>query len=249
MAGITNHILFIISNNELAKVGELEGPSCNGRFVQKNLGQITLSNIANFVSEHGLATGQFKDIYPGCEITIMDGTYNAVWVCAGLDTEYNRGDIACPHGASFIPKVPLFNAQMNSTNTNSGGYAGSVMHKSTLPMVANNLKKALGGHLLNRRVSLSNSANGAVFADTYCTLLTENQVYGSRVFGASYDTGEGDQILPIFKFINHVYYNRSSFWLRALHSSDAFCNTTYFGTPSFNGASASLGVVPLIVIG
>ena len=112
------------------------------------------------MNNHKVSSGKFYDVYPFDEVTIKDGTYNAVWIVAGLDTEFGKGDTALSHHhVTLIPKTHLFTARMNSTSTTVGGYYGSEMNQSTLPAVANNLKKVLGNHLLERRVLLSKSIN------------------------------------------------------------------------------------------
>lgn len=156
---------------------------------------------------------------------------------------------------------------MNDTDTTEGGYAGSEMHTTTLPTIVTNLQKALGSHLLKRRVLLTNSisatavsgagaawigsSNSWDWTDAYATLMSEVQVYGAAVFSSSgYDVGVACQQLPIFKFINHVRLARVSFWLSAVVSATNFAYAHYVGFPSNHNASDSdIGVRPLIVIG
>ena len=172
--------------------------------------------------------------------------------------------IATPH-ITLIPRIPLFNAQMNSTNTTSGGYKGSAMHTSTLPTVVSNLQTVLGTHLLKRYALLSNAvdttrsnmfgtAGGASssweWTEVYATLPSEVQIYGSTIWSSSgYDTGEACMKLPVFNFINHVQFSRWGFWLRGVASSSNFCYANSGGYASTWGASNSLGVRPVICIG
>ena len=240
----------------------------NSYYRGKNLGTITASNIDTFLSTHEVSSGKFTDIYVGDRITIQDGTYNKVWVVAGLDTEYNRGYSALStHHISLIPETYLFNGRMNSTNTTEGGYINSEMHTVTLPTIVTNLKKALGTHLLERSVLLTNSisnnissgagsgytgsSNNYTYTNTYATIMSEVQVYGSIIWSSSgYDIGEACQQLPIFKFINHVRNGRYYFWLRGISCST---NYTIAGNHGFAGETAAsrsdFGIRPLIVIG
>lgn len=208
----------------------------------------------------------------GDTIIINDGVYNASWIIAAFDPYYNIGwkendsEYVNKHHFGLIPKYPLFSARMNPTNTSEWGYYGSEMHQKTLPTVADNLKKALGNHLLNRRVLLSNSisttaASGAGsgwigcsnnwdWYDAFCTLLTEVQVYGSTVFSSSgYDIGESYEKLPIFNFIHPVTFNRSTFWLRTVSGSTTFAIVAGNGSASYRDTSYPCGVLPLIIIG
>ena len=239
----------------------------NGIFRGKNLGTITSANIASFLSEHEVSTGKFTGLYVGDEITIQDGTYNAVWLIAGFDTEYNKGDTAfTTHHITLIPKTPLYSDQMNSTDTTAGGYKGSAMHTTKLPALATKLQTALGAHLLTHRAIISNAVNteaapggssiwkgmasGWEWTDVKCVLPTEAQVYGGTVFSSSgWDTGEAEQKLPVFNFINPVQFSRWGFWLRCVASSPRFCRCSVDGGAFAVGASASYGVRPLICVG
>jgi hypothetical protein len=239
----------------------------NNIYKCRNLGTISSSNVDAWIAKHINSDGTFNDIYVGDVVTIQDGTYNAKWVVAGFDTELNKGDTAlATHHISLIPQTYLFTAPMNDTDTTAGGYAGSKMHKTTLVTVANNLKNALGSHLLERRVLLSNSVNTSIASgagagytgasnnwgwfSAFCTLLTEVQVYGSRVLSSSsYDIGEGCSQLPLFKFVNHVYHGRFNFWLRAVASSTTFARAGANGNTDNGRASNANAVRPLITIG
>ncbi len=251
-------------NND--SIGKFNGYSNNGIYRGKNLGTITSSNIDAFLTEHKVSSGVFEDLYVGDIITIQDGTYNAQWLIAGFNTELNKGDTALTtNHISLIPVSKLLDAPMNSSHTTSGGYKGSIMHSTTLPTVAANLKNALGSHLLNRRVLLSNAtATGTSMAgagysgyssnwewcSAYCTLMTEVQCYGSTVFSSSFfDVGEGYEKLPIFNFIHPVTFARVTFWLRAVANSTYFALVSDYGYAGYIGAGRSYGVRPLITIG
>ena len=238
----------------------------NNIYKHRDLGTITSSNRDEWIAKHINSDGTFNDIYVGDIVTIQDGVYNAIWVVAGLDTEYNKGDTALTtHHISLIPLTYLLIASMNDTNTTVGAYAGSKMHTTTLVTVANNLKNALGNRLLERRVLLSNSmdtsiasragggytgaSNNWAWTSAYCTLLTEVQVYGSTVFSSSfYDVGEGCSQLPLFKFINHVYFGRYAFWLRAVASFMSFAFAGNQGAAGVDGALGAYAIRPLITI-
>ena len=237
----------------------------NDRYEAKSLGTwSSVSQVDSFLSTYTHANG-YNGLSVGNYATIQDGIYNKAWLIAGFDTEYNRGDTASGYGITMIPIEPLFNAQMNTSNTTAGGYYGSAMRTSTLPTVATNLKKVLGDHLLSRRVLLSNSVNstapspggagwtgssdGWAWYSEYLTLMSEVQVYGSSVWGGGYDVGEADKILPIFKFIHQNEFSRLTFWLRAVASSTIFARADDDGRAGIWGASLSDGVRPLLYLG
>ena len=247
----------------------------NGIYRGKNLGTFTsTAELETFLANHEITTGNFTDLYLGDYFTIQDGTYNANWMIAGFDTEFYKGWLVdgssdvqwiTQHHITLIPRVPLFNAQMNSTNTTSGGYKGSAMHTSTLPTVVSNLQTVLGTHLLKRYALLSTAvdttrsnmygtAGGASssweWTEVYATLPSEVQIYGSTIWSSSgYDTGEACMKLPVFNFINHVQFSRWGFWLRGVASSSNFCLASYSGLATTWGASNSVGVRPVICIG
>ena len=247
----------------------------NGIYRGKNLGTFTsTTELETFLADHEVSSGNFTDLYLGDYITIQDGTYNANWMIAGFDTEFYKGWLVdgssdvqwiTQHHITLIPRIPLFNAQMNSTNTTSGGYKGSAMHTSTLPTVVSNLQTVLGAHLLKRYALLSNAvdttrsnmfgtAGGASssweWTEVYATLPSEVQIYGSTIWSSSgYDTGEACMKLPVFNFINHVQFSRWSFWLRGVASSGDFCDASGGGDAIAWDASGSGGVRPVICIG
>ena len=264
-AYIPTSSLIYSMNQTLTSLNDACKLTPNDRFEYKSLGTwSSTSQVDTFLSTYTHANG-YNGISVGNYVTIQDGTYNKAWLIAGFDTEYNRGDTVSGYGITMIPIEPLFNAQMNSSNTTAGGYYGSAMRTSTLPTVATNLKKVLGSHLLSRRVLLSNSinssasspagagwtgtSNGWTWYSEYLTLMSEVQVYGSSVFGGGFDVGEACQKLPIFNFIHYNEYSRWHFWLRAVASSAYFANAAGSGDADYSFASASSGVRPLLYLG
>ena len=259
----------------VGRTGQGNSTQRNGIYRGIKVGTISsISELETWLTDHNVGLGQYTDLYLGDYITIQDGTYNANWMIAGFDTEFYKGwlvdgssDVQWinQHHITLIPRIPLFNAQMNSTNTTSGGYKGSAMHTSTLPTVVSNLQTVLGTHLLKRYALLSNAvdttrsnmfgtAGGASssweWAEVYATLPSEVQIYGSTIWSSSgYDTGEACMKLPVFNFINHVQFSRWHFWLRGVASSSSFCIAGGSGAADAWGASSSLGVRPVICIG
>lgn len=259
----------------VGRTGLGNGVQRNGIYRGINVGTISsIGELETWLTDHNVGLGVYTDLYLGDYITIQDGTYNANWMIAGFDTEFYKGwlvdgssDVQWinQHHITLIPRIPLFNAQMNSTNTTSGGYKGSAMHTSTLPTVVSNLQTVLGTHLLKRYALLSSAvdttrsnmfgtAGGASssweWTEVYATLPSEMQIYGSTIWSSSgYDTGEACMKLPVFNFINHVQFSRWSFWLRGVASSGGFCGAGDLGLAGAWGASDSRGVRPVICIG
>lgn len=244
-----------------------DGASHNGYFEEKNLGTWSSTiDVDNFITQNGISAGTFGNLKLGNYVTIQDGTYNKTWMIAGFDVHWNIGDTTfAKHHIAMVPRTNLMSAKMNETNITTGGYAASLMHTETIPTVVTNLQKVLGTHLLEHRRLISetvaNVASGGYAGWTgassdwewqsmYACLLTEPQLYGTRVCSSSrFDVGEGWQQLPVYKFVTPNKYAREWWWLRAVATSTYFCACGYGGNASSSNASNSIGVRPLILIG
>lgn len=253
---------------DIGQITDLTGISHNGIYRGKNFGTFTsLSAFEQFLSDHGVSTGLFNDLYLGDYFKVQDGTYNVEWEIAGFDTYYQKGDTAFTnHHIALIPKTNLLTSKMNDTNDTTGGYYNSYMHQSVIPTIDTNLATILGNHLLARRALLSNAMNkdltsgagagwmGSTTGWSWYTvkscLMSEVAVYGSKVFSSSFhDIGEDCERLPIFQFKGHSH-TRQWFWLRAVASASTFAGATAYGNASSSDASNAVGGVrPLICVG
>ena len=80
---------------DIGQITDLTGLSHNGIYRGKNFGTFTsLSAVEQFLSDHGVSTGLFNDLYLGDYFKVQDGTYNVEWEIAGFDTYYQKGDTA-----------------------------------------------------------------------------------------------------------------------------------------------------------
>ena len=257
-----------ITSKGIMDIISTQGLSHNSIYRGKNWGTFTsLSEVEQFLSDHGVSTGLFNDLYLGDYFKVQDGTYNVEWEIAGFDTYYQKGDTAFTnHHIALIPKTNLLTSKMNDTNDTTGGYYNSYMHQSVIPTIDTNLATILGNHLLARRALLSNAMNkdltsgaGAGWMgsttgwDWYTVkscLMSEVAVYGSKVFSSGFhDIGEDCERLPIFQFKGHSH-TRQWFWLRAVASGSTFAGADSYGAPDHGYASnAGGGVRPLICVG
>ena len=253
---------------DIGQITDLTGLSHNGIYRGKNFGTFTsLSAVEQFLSDHGVSTGLFNDLYIGDYFKIQDGTYNVEWEIAGFDTYLHKGDSDfATHHLALIPKTNLTTSKMNDTNDTTGGYYNSYMHQSVIPTIDTNLATILGNHLLSRRALLSNAMNkdltsgaGAGWMgsttgwDWYTVkscLMSEVAVYGSKVFSSSFlDIGEDCERLPIFQFKGHSH-TREWFWLRAVASASSFAGAHDNGlATNYHASFADGGVRPLICVG
>ena len=143
---------------------------------------------------------------------------------------------------------------MNSKNITTGGYVGSFMYKSVLPVYDTHFTEKLNNHLLSRRDILTNSVSGASannwgWYSIKSRLMSEPEVYGTRAFGGNYDIGTAYNRFPLFNLAPKYICNRTSYWLRAVTASATFAHVNASGDVASYGASIVLGVRPAFVIG
>ena len=235
----------------------------NTRYKSQNLGTwSSIDDVNTFLDVCNHDTGYYGATI-GSYVTINDGTYNKEWVIAGFDMEHNHqasdGNIKDNgYGICLIPKTSLGNKVWDSNNT-SKGYNGSTINTSTLPTVANNLKKVLGDHLVLRNVLLSNSrddyyyASSYTWTNAYCTLMSMGQITGTFASNSNkYDDGEANYKLPLFN------YETWSFdvwaWLRGLDGDNynGYYGSVYglstSGGPDYDVCKGGHGLRPLIYI-
>ena len=233
-----------------------------------------------------IKNGTFKDIFPGDYITkqvtipqvladdgttvlFAGGTYTVNWVVADCDYWINKGDtFIVGHHVVIVPQAPIFNANMNATNTTEGGYKGSAMYQNIIPAVATGLIGAFGSsHILKFRDAISNRVDtGAVssgvtqwtgasgwwgeWADAYCNLMSEKMVYGAPITASgAMDNAVALRQMSAFRLSEKaINYNRAWYWLRDVASSAFFAGVDGYGLASANRASGVYGVRPFALL-
>jgi len=235
---------------------------------------ITAAFDAGTVSEH-IADGTFKDIFPGDyitkQVTISGTTYTVNWVVADCDYWINKGDGDTgmeTHHVVIVPQAPIFNANMNATNTTEGGYAGSRMYKETIPACATGIVSAFGSsHILTFRDCATNNMNasatspglsgwftgvaqGVAWADMRCNLMSEGMVYGNSIWSSSGDDNcIGLRQMSAFRLSEKaINYNRQWYWLRNVVSSAYFALVVGLGLAGVRDASYVNGVRPFALL-
>lgn len=217
----------------------------------------TLSQLQALVN-----AGNFSDIYVGDEIRVNIDSKLARFIVMAIDWYINVGDTPLTsHHLVLVPKDILGTAQMNGTNTAEGAYKGSEMFKTHLPKFATKISTALDSHILTWRSVMSNSiksdhASNQAWADTNCRLLSEVDVYGSDIYGNTWDVGESNRQLPGFAMnpellvkLNPENNSRSDWWLCAVMSATAFAGVTNYGSALGHSAQVVCGVVPKVLFG
>lgn len=208
-----------------------------------------------------IGNGTFTDLYIGDYWTI-----NSVnWRIAGFDYYLGCGDFwtnssytTTKHHIVIVPDTALYNAQMNTSNTTSGGYAGSAMYTSNLANAKTTINNAFGSsHILSHRIYITNAVSsghpsGEAWVDSTVDLMNEYMVYGAPHFhpmdnGDIVDTNyevEKSQ-LPLFTHDHsRITIVGAWWWLRDIASASSFCRVGTAGDADSNVASDPVGVRP-----
>lgn len=204
-----------------------------------------------------IADGTFADLYIGDYWTISGVNYRI----AAFDYFLYGGDTECTkHHAVIVPEKNLYSAQMNTSNTTTGGYVGSAMYTTNLAQAKTTIKAAFSGHILTHREWLVNAvsngkASGGGWFDSDIELMTEQMVYGACVFNPVSDGSTvpanyriSKMQLPLFAFNPTMVNTRQDYWLRDVITAASFANVHNSGLAHYYAASYSLGVRPAFCI-
>jgi hypothetical protein len=223
----------------------------------KNLGD-TLTDAQHTA----LSGGNFTDLYLGDywtkTVTIPAGTYTGgdstevtvpaqtnitlKAVIADFDTFYagyasTYAGINTHHAAVIV--TGFSNVVWNGTNSTAGGYVNSLIHKwlvgSALPQIETwfGSAKVLSHQKLLTNAITGDAASGWAWSSQKISLLSENQMYGSKVWGNSkasnggYEPGEAFKHLNVFNHIDaNLLFGNKNIWLRDIASAvwSAFLN-------------------------
>ena len=221
-----------------------------------------------------IANGTFKDIFPGDyitkQVTISGTAYNVNWVIADCDYWINKGDTApvTAHHVAIVPQAPIFNANMNATNTTEGGYAGSRMYRETIPACATGIVNAFGSdHILTFMDAITNSVDTShvssglpqvtgtpgwwgTWVSVQCNLMSEKMVYGAPVCAAgAMDNTMATRQMSAFRLSEKlINYHRQNWWLRDVVSSAYFAAVADDGAASAAHASRAHGIRPFALL-
>ena len=189
-------------------------------------------------------------------------TINGVnWRIVAIDYYYNIGDSNFDKGNIIVmPDTVLYNAQMNTTDTTAGAYAGSLMRTQNLNSARTITQNAFGSHLANHRIVLANSvdASGPSSWDWYDSdgveLPDEVQIYGTRVWGSAlkgFDVGTQKYQFPLLALAPQFVNTRQGYWLQDVSH---YSVSSFFALVSSGGladsyyASSSFGVRPSVTL-
>lgn len=225
------------------------------------------SRHANGSLSTQVQAGDFTDIFIGDYITATTtangSTVTTKWRVADIDYYLRCGDTeTTAHHLVLVPDACMFNAYMNSTDTTAGGYQGSAMWKTYIPMCVTAIRNAFGsGHVLSWRTILSNAVNTNVasmagagwtgaasdwaWCDASADLMSEPQLYGTTVFSSSFfDVGAKKRQFALFRHDPALMNIRADFWLSAVAGGTYFAYCSGYGNASGWRASYVRGVRP-----
>lgn len=216
-----------------------------------------LGNSVTAAQYAAISAGTFDDLYIGDYWTIGGVTYRI----AAFDYYLRAGDTdMTTHHVTLVPDAPMYSHVMNDSNVTTGGYVGSKMYTTGLADAKTTINNAFGSaHILTHRQYLCNAVSngkpsGGSWYNSTVELMTEQNVYGGKVFGAGNNgstvpalyTVDKSQY-PLFAFCPDLISNRTTFWLSDVVSASYFAGV-YAGSANCNAASNSYGVRPAFSI-
>ena len=185
-----------------------------------------------------------------------------VYRIAAFDYYYRAGDTdMTTHHVTLVPDSNMYTHCMNDTNITTGAYVGSKMYTEGLTQAKTTINSAFGeAHVLNHRQYLQNAvtdgyASGGSWYDSTVELMTEQNVYGGKIFGNqlngtalpnSYTVDKSQY--PLFAFRPDMISNRQWFWLRDVVSASRFARVYSGGNADSANASVACGVRPAFSI-
>lgn len=225
----------------------------NAIYRGKNLGtSVTAAQYA------AIKAGTFDDMYIG-DYWVINGTTYRI---AAFDYYYRTGDTSCDtHHVTLVPDSQMYTRVMNDTNDTTGAYVGSKMYTEGLEQAKTTINTDFGSaHVLSHRQYLKNAVtngyeSGGSWYDSTVELMTEQNVYGGRVF-ANVQCGTALPVgytvdksqYPLFAFRPDLISNRQWYWLRDVVSAAYFASVASFGNAHSGGASGAGGVRPAFSI-
>lgn len=211
-----------------------------------------------------IENGKFEGINPGnyfnATVNNLSGTAtNFTFVVLELDRYYdksdNTGNSKTQHHIVVTPKgsTSFGAAQMNSSDTNNGGYIGSNMFRTTIPKVDSALQATFGNHLKTVSLNLSNTGcNQKPY--TYVNTLVKSYLFTEyEVFGAQNYDNENYTAYPqyaAFKLNSSLIATGYWYWERSVgDNSRRFCDVYDDGRANYDRANLSNDVRPGFLIG
>ena len=186
-----------------------------------------------------ISAGNFDDIYIG---DYFIDSENKVYRIAGLDTELNKGNSPLTsHHAVIVTDFALTNMSWNTTDTTVGGYAASTVQAYCDGAGQAAIESVFEpAHVLTVRDLLSSDMNASAASPGYSAwhgiassfgwfshkvrLMSEVEVYGTRVWSGGYDIGTANKQFPLFRLMPQLATGlRYDYWLSGIASAVSAC--------------------------
>lgn len=213
---------------------------------------LTFSNTKAYMQI--LAFDHNKDIEMNGESHILFG-FGKSALTGGKDIAFVDGN----YGSTITSSQYL---HINTSSSNSGGWASSTMRTSICPAFKNTLPSDLQSVLQSRTI-YTNNVGGNSNASANVTATTDEvyipaefEVTGSESYANSAEQTYQKQLAYYASGNSKIRYRHSdtsstsTWWLRSsvYNRTNTFCSVTTTGTVTSNSVANSLGFVPLITI-
>ena len=212
-----------------------------------------------------IAAGNFDDIYIG---DYFIDSKNKVYRIGGLDTELNKGDTPLTsHHAVIVTDFALTNMGWNPTNTTDGGYQASAVQDYCDKEGRSAIESVFGAaHVLTVRDLLSSDIDASAASPGYSAwqgvasawgwsshkvrLMSEVEVYGTRVWSGGYDIGTANEQFPLFRLMPQLATGLGyEYWLSGINSMVRACYVSYDGVAANNDTSYAMDVRVRFLVG
>ena len=212
-----------------------------------------------------IAAGNFDDIFIG---DYFIDSENKVYRIAGLDTELNKGDTPLTsHHAVIVTDFALTNMSWNPTNTTVGGYQASNIQDYCYGAGQAAIESVFGAaHVLTVRDLISTDMNASATSPGYSALygaasswewvslkvrlMSEVEVYGTRVWSGGHDIGTANEQFPLFRLMPQLATGlRYEYWLSGVANSVGACFVSNYGNASYEFTSTPFDVRVRFLVG
>ena len=210
-------------------VWQKETEEMNGPFTAAQSAAIRAGNFTNVPVDYAWTFRYVPYSYVNENNATVSDTYSGTMRVADCDYYLNTGDIPCTtHHVVVVPDANMYNAQMSSSNTTSGGYVGSKMRTVYLRRAEAIFKACFGeSHVLKHReylvntVSNNKEAAGAWY-DSVVELMDERMVWGTASYANTSLPSVSNKQLTLFKNDSSRIATGNLYWLRNVYNNAGF---------------------------
>lgn len=214
--------------------------------VVSDLESLSWSQMAT-ISKTGLASTLFH-IGDEKTLTVNGVSYTAVIIGFDHDTPANIATYGRDKAGITWQLKNCLNTtyQMNSSLTNSGGWASCAMRTSTMATLLNQLPSNLKNAIVKVK-KLSSAGNQSTAINTTedsLFLLSEVEIFGSTTYAKAGEGSQYEYYQSGNSRVKTVNESASGWWERSPRGSDStqFCHVSKEGTVNWTGATVLQGV-------